>query len=96
LQGLGKTLQAVTLVWTFLKTGPDAEPLAKKVAIVTPTSLVRNWLREFKRWLGSERLLPLSVDDAKNKAAVAEGIQEFIRLAKHQVIYFMIYFCFYL
>jgi SNF2 family DNA or RNA helicase len=78
----------VTLVWTFLKTGPDAEPLAKKVAIVTPTSLVRNWLREFKRWLGSERLVPLSVDDAKNKAAVAEGIQEFIRLAKHQVVVF--------
>lgn len=31
--GLGKTLQAVTLVWTMLKTGPDAEPLARKVKI---------------------------------------------------------------
>ncbi len=60
-------MQAVTLVWTMLKTGPEAEPLARKVAIVTPTSLVRNWLREFKRWLGSERVQPVTVDEAKNK-----------------------------
>jgi DNA repair and recombination protein RAD54B len=84
--GLGKTLQAVTLVWTFLKSGPEADPIARKVAIVTPTSLVRNWLREFKRWLGSERVQPLTVDDAKNKAAVAEGIEEFFRLNKHKVL----------
>lgn len=84
--GLGKTLQAVTLIWTLLKTGPDASPVAKKVAVVTPTTLVRNWLKEFKRWLGSERVQPLSVDDAKNKAEVAETIEKFGRISKHTVI----------
>jgi DNA repair and recombination protein RAD54B len=79
--GLGKTLQAVTLVWTMLKTGPEAEPLAQKVAIVTPTSLVRNWLREFKRWLGSERLVPLTVDDAKNKVPFLFFLFSFVILS---------------
>ncbi len=73
-------------MWTFLKSGPEGDPLAKKIAIVTPTSLVRNWMREFKRWLGSERVIPITVDDAKNKQMVAEGIGEFFRLPKHKVL----------
>ena len=44
-QGLGKTLQAITLLWTLLKQGitPDGAPTAKRVIIVCPTSLVSNW-----------------------------------------------------
>lgn len=84
--GLGKTLQAVSLLWTLLKTGPDAVPVLRKVAIVTPASLVRNWLKEFTRWLGRERLQPLTVDGAKNKAAAAEMLTEFAAQARHQVL----------
>jgi hypothetical protein len=88
-------------------------PLANKVAIVTPSSLVRNWCKasdtfghgcaitcspvcwcvdrcsplqqEFGRWLGAQRLSPFTVDGAKNKAALAEGLADFARIAKHQV-----------
>lgn len=42
--GLGKTLQGITLLWTLLQHGHEllgAAPLAKRVIIVCPTSLVR-------------------------------------------------------
>jgi DNA repair and recombination protein RAD54B len=55
--GLGKTLQTVALVWTLLKQSPVAgQQLAKKVLIVAPSSLLRNWEKEFRKWLGSERI----------------------------------------
>ena len=55
--GLGKTLQTVSLIWTFLKQSPIAgKVLAKKVLIVTPSSLLKNWENEFRKWLGSERV----------------------------------------
>ncbi len=42
-QGLGKTLQAIALLWTLLRQGKDGQPIAKRVIIVCPTSLVSNW-----------------------------------------------------
>eukprot|EP01105_Mastigella_eilhardi_P027712 TRINITY_DN8706_c0_g1_i1.p1 TRINITY_DN8706_c0_g1~~TRINITY_DN8706_c0_g1_i1.p1 ORF type:complete len:893 (-),score=240.89 TRINITY_DN8706_c0_g1_i1:49-2727(-) len=52
--GLGKTIQAITLTWTLLKQGPDGEPAVKKALIVAPSSLVSNWQKEFKKWLGDQ------------------------------------------
>ncbi|XP_030847505.1 DNA repair and recombination protein RAD54B isoform X1 [Strongylocentrotus purpuratus] len=63
--GLGKTLQCITLVWTLFKQGPyGGKPIIKRVLIVTPGSLVKNWCREFRKWLGSERIsvFPVSSD----------------------------------
>lgn len=40
-QGLGKTLQCVTLVWTLLKQSPEAKPAMDKGIIVAPSSLVK-------------------------------------------------------
>ena len=55
--GLGKTLQTVSLIWTFLKQSPVAgKVLARKILIVTPSSLLKNWENEFRKWLGSERV----------------------------------------
>lgn len=55
--GLGKTLQTVALIWTFLKQSPVAgSVLAKKILIVTPSSLLKNWENEFRKWLGTERI----------------------------------------
>jgi DNA repair and recombination protein RAD54B len=51
-----KTLQVLALVWTALKQGPAGRPAAKKVVIVTPSSLCKNWAAEAKKWLGEERL----------------------------------------
>ena len=49
--GLGKTLQCITLVWTLLRQGPEAVPTASKAIIVCPSSLVKNWAKEFDKWL---------------------------------------------
>ncbi|XP_067621811.1 DNA repair and recombination protein RAD54-like [Eurosta solidaginis] len=49
--GLGKTLQCVTLVWTLLRQGPFCKPTISKAIIVSPSSLVKNWEKEFNKWL---------------------------------------------
>ncbi|KAJ4320430.1 helicase [Neodidymelliopsis sp. IMI 364377] len=66
--GLGKTLQTITLLWTLLKQNPihDSPPAIKKALIVCPAGLVDNWKREFRKWLGNERI-GVYVADAKNK-----------------------------
>lgn len=86
--GLGKTLQCIALVWTLLKQGPYGYPAVKNVIIVTPSSLVKNWQKEFIKWLGSERLTPY-VADSNNRvdefllrvkdSALIIGYEMFIR-----------------
>jgi hypothetical protein len=47
----------------LLKRGPyGGIPLAKRVLIVAPSSLIGNWENEFTRWLGRDRLRLFSVD----------------------------------
>ncbi|XP_053099002.1 DNA repair and recombination protein RAD54B isoform X3 [Hemicordylus capensis] len=61
--GLGKTLQCISLVWTLLRQGPyGCKPIIKQTLIVTPGSLVKNWGKEFQKWLGSERIKVFLVD----------------------------------
>ncbi|NXP08229.1 RA54B protein, partial [Thinocorus orbignyianus] len=61
--GLGKTLQCITLVWTLLRQGVyGCRPVLKRALIVTPGSLVKNWKKEFQKWLGSERIKVFAVD----------------------------------
>ncbi|XP_063307314.1 DNA repair and recombination protein RAD54B isoform X2 [Pelobates fuscus] len=61
--GLGKTLQCISLVWTLLRQGPyGGKPILKKTLIVTPGSLVKNWRKEFQKWLGTERIRVFAVD----------------------------------
>eukprot|EP00873_Tetraselmis_striata_P027428 jgi/Tetstr1/447692/TSEL_035049.t1 len=61
--GLGKTLQGISLLWTLLKSGHaelGGSPIAKRIIIVCPTSLVNNWDSECEKWLkGRVRTLPL-------------------------------------
>lgn len=66
--GLGKTLQTITLIWTLLKQNAihDSGPAINKALIVCPAGLVDNWKREFRKWLGNERI-GVYVADAKNK-----------------------------
>lgn len=49
--GLGKTLQCITLLWTLLRQSPDCKPTINKAIIVCPSSLVKNWYKEFGKWL---------------------------------------------
>ncbi|EDV31865.1 uncharacterized protein Dana_GF14336 [Drosophila ananassae] len=59
--GLGKTLQCVTLVWTLLRQGPESKPTINKAIVVSPSSLVKNWEKEFTKWLQG-RLLCLAME----------------------------------
>ncbi|KAF2647798.1 hypothetical protein K491DRAFT_699403 [Lophiostoma macrostomum CBS 122681] len=62
--GLGKTLQTITLLWTLLKQNPiyESQPVITKALIVCPAGLVDNWRREFRKWLGNERIGVFVVD----------------------------------
>ena len=67
--GLGKTLQSITLLWTLLNSGNDllgGKPIAKRVIICCPTSLVSNWDSEIQKGL---KVLPVYVCAAPKPAA---------------------------
>ena len=65
--GLGKTLQTIALLWTLLKQNPIYEdpPVIKKALIVCPVTLINNWRKEFRKWLGSERIGVFVADGTK-------------------------------
>jgi DNA repair and recombination protein RAD54B len=67
--GLGKTLQTITLLWTLLKQNPiyEAPPVIKKALIVCPVTLINNWRKEFRKWLGNERIGVFVFDDKRKK-----------------------------
>jgi DNA repair and recombination protein RAD54B len=66
--GLGKTLQTIALLWTLMKQNPiyGDSPVVKKALIVCPVTLINNWRKEFKKWLGNERIGVLVVDSKTN------------------------------
>ncbi|KAJ5901548.1 DNA repair and recombination protein [Penicillium taxi] len=67
--GLGKTLQTIALLWTLLKQNPiygDA-PVIKKALIVCPVTLINNWRKEFRKWLGNERIGVFVFDDNRKR-----------------------------
>ncbi|KAI9721290.1 MAG: hypothetical protein M1812_002452 [Candelaria pacifica] len=67
--GLGKTLQTIALLWTLLKQNPtyDAPPVIKKALIVCPATLINNWRKEFRKWLGNERIGVFVADGTKRR-----------------------------
>ncbi|KAL8783429.1 MAG: hypothetical protein Q9213_004629 [Squamulea squamosa] len=66
--GLGKTLQTITLLWTLLKQSPyqSGSSVIKKALIVCPATLINNWRKEIRKWLGLDRIGVL-VADAKTR-----------------------------
>ncbi|KAH8595647.1 SNF2 family N-terminal domain-containing protein [Bisporella sp. PMI_857] len=66
--GLGKTLQTIALIWTLLKQNPihGSDGVIKKALIVCPVTLIVNWKKEFKKWLGNERVGVFVADGNKN------------------------------
>ena len=67
--GLGKTLQTIALLWTLLKQNPvfEGPPVIKKALIVCPATLLNNWKKEFRKWLGNERIGVFVFDDARKR-----------------------------
>ncbi|XP_073030331.1 protein CHROMATIN REMODELING 25-like isoform X3 [Primulina eburnea] len=73
--GLGKTLQSITLCYTLLHQGFNGKPMAKKVIIVTPTSLVSNWEDEIRKWVG-ERVKLVALCESTREDVIS-GIDDF-------------------
>lgn len=67
--GLGKTLQTITLLWTLLKQNPiyGEPPIVQKALIVCPVTLINNWRKEFRKWLGNERIGVFVFDDKRKR-----------------------------
>lgn len=73
--GLGKTLTTIALLWTLLRQNPVYKdpPVIRKALIVCPVSLIRNWKREFKKWLGLDRLGVLEFEDQHSRVRDFDG-----------------------
>ena len=67
--GLGKTLQTIALLWTLLKQNPIYEdpPIIAKALIVCPVTLINNWRKELRKWLGTERIGVFVADEKKKR-----------------------------
>lgn len=78
--GLGKTLQSVSLIYTLLKSGitADGVPAAKRVIVVCPCSLVKNWEFEFIKWFGPDAVKTEALADQSRKE-VEKSIDSFCR-----------------
>eukprot|EP00804_Cyclotella_cryptica_P015278 CCRYP_005385-RA/>CCRYP_005385-RA protein AED:0.10 eAED:0.10 QI:181/1/1/1/1/0.87/8/1266/827 len=85
--GLGKTLQSVTLIWTLLQTGIAANkaPTAKRVIVVCPCSLVKNWDNEFVKWLGPGKVKTLALAESDRKT-VEKNIDCFVKTKLFNVL----------
>lgn len=97
--GLGKTLMTITLIWTLLKQTPFASkvqcsqlgvPLSgmiSKVVIVCPVTLIGNWKREFKKWLGLNRIGILTLNPKNNVDMDKISVRNFIKVNRtYQVL----------
>jgi len=85
--GLGKTLQSVALIYTLLKTGitPNKEPTAKRVIVVCPCSLVKNWDNEFIKWLGPNAVKCLTLAESDRKT-VERSMDLFVKTKMFQIL----------
>ncbi|XP_041475645.1 DNA repair and recombination protein RAD54-like [Lytechinus variegatus] len=75
--GLGKTLQCVTLMWTLLRQSPDCKPEISKAIVVAPSSLVKNWYNEIRKWLGG-KVNALAVDSG-TKDEIDKNLDAFMQ-----------------
>ena len=86
--GLGKTLQSVTLIYTLLKTGITSQrnvPTVRRVIVVCPCSLVKNWDNEFVKWLGVGSVKTLALAESDRKT-VEKSLDLFVRTKMFNVL----------
>ncbi|CAE8643556.1 unnamed protein product, partial [Polarella glacialis] len=75
--GLGKTLQALSLLWVAFSR-PAGRPMSRKAAVVCPSSLCGNWEAEVWKWLGPLRLRPTVVQGGSCAAAAVRSLTSFL------------------
>ncbi|PWY99646.1 hypothetical protein BCV70DRAFT_139465, partial [Testicularia cyperi] len=83
--GLGKTLQTIALILTLVKQSCYYTPQScamERVMIVCPLTLVKNWKREFRKWIGNNALNVLCIDETRNK----QDVERFVRSKTYHVL----------
>lgn len=97
--GLGKTLMTITVIWTLLKQTPFASKvecsqtgvpltgLCQKILIVCPVTLIRNWVKEFHKWLGMNRIGILTLASNNTVDMDKTAVRNFLRVQRsYQVL----------
>lgn len=83
--GLGKTLQTIALIVTLLRQNCYFSNVrmgtVDKVLIVCPLTLVMNWKREFRKWMGRSSIGVLAVEGDGSKE-----VERFISHRQYQVL----------
>ena len=84
---LHQTLQSVCLIWTLLQTGLTANKArsAKRVIVICPCSLVKNWDNEFVKWLGPGVVKTLALAESDRKT-VEKNIDCFVKTKMFNVL----------
>lgn len=66
------------MLWTLLKQSPIAgKPTIEKAIIACPSSLVKNWANELKKWLGPDRIRPYACDNKGTKEQTTRQLELF-------------------
>ncbi|KAI3624997.1 hypothetical protein CBS9595_000358 [Malassezia furfur] len=83
--GLGKTLQTIALVMTLLRQScyfsSVTQGTIEKALIVCPLTLVVNWKREFRKWVGRSSIGVLAVEgDGRSE------VERFVQGRQYQVL----------
>ncbi|SJX63923.1 related to RAD54-DNA-dependent ATPase of the Snf2p family [Sporisorium reilianum f. sp. reilianum] len=83
--GLGKTLQTIALVLTLMKQScyyTSKSCTIERTMIVCPLTLVKNWKREFNKWIGTNSLKVLCIDDGRGR----DDVERFVRSKAYHVL----------
>ncbi|SNX85325.1 related to RAD54 - DNA-dependent ATPase of the Snf2p family [Melanopsichium pennsylvanicum] len=83
--GLGKTLQTIALILTLMKQCCYYTPRSctiQRAMIVCPLTLVKNWKREFRKWIGNNSLNVLCIDEDRGR----EDVERFVRSKAYHVL----------
>lgn len=87
--GLGKTLMTITLIWTLYKQNPflsSKDSVVKKTLICCPVTLIDNWKKEFKKWLGVNKFSCLALNQKQSPQKDKQDIINFGKYKVHQVL----------
>lgn len=73
--GLGKSLQMLSALWILYNQNAldDKKPNIEKAVIVCPLSLINNWEKEVKKWLG-QRVTVMKVFSTEDRKTVNQFI----------------------
>ena len=86
--GLGKTIMTISCIYSLFKASSQPGSAAcPKFIVVTPASLVKNWFKEFDKWLGRASYpRRVSVTSSNNSEKNQNIIRSFCNAKQSEVL----------